>query len=95
MATQQSSAVEIIGKLNELTARISSDDVIAKKDVVNLARQLVTTTEQPGNIAAELAFLPFLAVAARVAVQLDLFEHIASATKPITSVELASLSGGS
>ncbi|KAI0514347.1 putative O-methyltransferase [Xylaria bambusicola] len=94
MASPPNTAVDIIEQLNDLKAKLSSvDDVVAKEDAVNLARQLVTTLEQPENIAVELAFSPFLAIAARIAVQLDLFKHIASHDKPVTSAELASLSG--
>lgn len=37
---------------------------------------------------------PFLAMAARVADGLDLFKHIASSNGPVTSRDLAALSGG-
>ncbi|KAI0480021.1 putative O-methyltransferase [Xylaria cf. heliscus] len=95
MAAQNNMAVDIITRLSNLTTKLSSnDDFIAKKDAVHLARQLVTTLEKPENVAVELAFSPFIAIAARVAVQLDLFKHIASHNEPITSDKLASLSGG-
>ncbi|KAI1126591.1 putative O-methyltransferase [Nemania abortiva] len=91
----QSSAIYIIEQLNNLTAKLSShNDSLAKKDAISLARQLVTVLEQPENSAVELAFSPFMAIAARIAVHLDLFKHIANHDAPVTSDELASLSGG-
>ncbi|KAI0410007.1 putative O-methyltransferase [Xylaria palmicola] len=95
MVTQQKTAKDITERLDNLKTKISShNDSLAQKDALSLARQLVTTLEQPENVAVELAFSPFVAIAARVAVQLDLFKHIASYGKPVTSDELASLSGG-
>ncbi|KAI0199349.1 putative O-methyltransferase [Astrocystis sublimbata] len=95
MAAQQDSAIHIIEQLNNLSPALSShNDPSAKKNAVSLARQLVTVLEQPENTAVELAFSPFMAIAARIATQLDLFKHIANHDGPVTSNELASLSEG-
>ncbi|KAI1283368.1 putative O-methyltransferase [Xylaria sp. FL0933] len=95
MADPRSRAIDLIEQLHSLKTDLSSDlDSPATKDALSLARQLVTALEQPENVAVELAFSPFVSIAATVAVQLNLFQLVASNHGPITSAELASLSGG-
>ncbi|KAI1352909.1 putative O-methyltransferase [Xylaria sp. FL0043] len=96
MGSQQNTVAPIIEQLNQLASRLSSSDESPndRKEALDLARQLVTALEQPENTAVDLAFSPFVAIAARVAVQLDLFEHISNSNQGVRSDELASLSGG-
>ncbi|KAI1826737.1 putative O-methyltransferase [Xylaria intraflava] len=95
MDSQQNAATAILEQLNHLTPKLSSnDDSHARKDALHLARQLVVALEQPENIALDLIHSPLFAVAARIAIHLNLFKHISNSSVPITSDELASLSGG-
>ncbi|GAB1312628.1 hypothetical protein MFIFM68171_02838 [Madurella fahalii] len=90
-----SQALDLIAQLSNLTTKLSSeDDQSARKQALLLSRQLTACLEVPENTAVDLAFSPFLPVAARIAVDLHLFEFIASADGSLTSAELASLSGG-
>ncbi|KAH9905815.1 putative O-methyltransferase [Xylariomycetidae sp. FL2044] len=91
--SQQSTA--IIEKLESLRTRLASgDDPQAKAEALNLSRQLTASLEQPENTAVNLAFAPFISVAARVAVNLGLFNLIANHEGPVNADELASSSGG-
>ncbi|KAI1346150.1 putative O-methyltransferase [Xylaria sp. FL0043] len=95
MADPRSRAIDLIEQLHSLITTLpSNSDSPVTKDALSLARQLVTALEQPENVAVELAFSPFVSIAARVAVQLNLFQLVASNHGPITSTELVSLSGG-
>ncbi|CAJ2504618.1 Uu.00g120120.m01.CDS01 [Anthostomella pinea] len=92
MASNQAAA--LIAQLNNLSAKLSSDDQSARKEALQLSKRLAGTLEQPENVAVELAFSPFVAIAARIAVDLDLFKIIANHGSAITSKELESQSGG-
>ncbi|KAI1277558.1 putative O-methyltransferase [Xylaria sp. FL0933] len=96
MDSQQNMVAPIIEQLNQLASRLSSSDESPneRKEALDLARQLVTALEQPENTAVDLAFSPFVTIAARVAIQLSLFEHISNSNQGVRSDELASLSGG-
>ncbi|KAI0818265.1 putative O-methyltransferase [Xylaria sp. FL0064] len=95
MADPRNRAIDLIEQLHSLTTKLSSNcDSSVTKDALSLARQLVTALEPPENVAVELAFSPLVGMAARVAVQLNLFQLVASNHGTITSTELASLSGG-
>ncbi|KAK5632317.1 hypothetical protein RRF57_008031 [Xylaria bambusicola] len=94
MASQESQADEIIKKLAQLAPYLSGDDASkVRKETIGLSRQLVATLEQPENTALEWACAPLMTTAARIAVQLNLFKYIAGNNNPITSEELASMSG--
>ncbi|KAI1307476.1 putative O-methyltransferase [Xylaria venustula] len=93
MDSQHNMATTIIEKLNHLAPKLSSNDASnAQKDALALAHQLVTALDEPENTAVGLIFSPFVSVAARIAVQLNLFEHISNCQDGISSDKLASLS---
>jgi hypothetical protein len=55
MTSQDDAAVEIIKELNGLVADLSSgNDPVARRNAINLARQLATTLEHPKTVATEL-----------------------------------------
>ncbi|KAI0967824.1 putative O-methyltransferase [Xylaria arbuscula] len=84
----------IIKQLNHLEPELSLNNTSnAQKDALALACQLVTALDEPENTAVDLIFSPLVNVAARIAVQLDLFEHISNCDISIRSDKLASLSG--
>ncbi|KAA8571902.1 hypothetical protein EYC84_001853 [Monilinia fructicola] len=64
-----------------------------KQEAVRLSKALTATLEEPENVAMELAFSTFVPMSARIAVDLNLFEHIANHDGPITVAQLSSLSG--
>lgn len=64
-------------------------DPTARKSALALSRQLTTALEDPVNTATELVLSPFVATAARIAVDLDLFAHIFNASEPPTTAALA------
>ncbi|OTA56458.1 S-adenosyl-L-methionine-dependent methyltransferase [Hypoxylon sp. EC38] len=93
--TAENSQIEgIVEKLNQLIPELASGNQSARKKVLQLSRKLTTSLEQPENVAVDLAFSPFLAIAARIAVNLGLFRLIANRDDAVTSEQLALLSGG-
>ncbi|KAI1417113.1 putative O-methyltransferase [Hypoxylon sp. FL1857] len=92
--TEDSKAQSLIEELGRLGPRLASDNPNARKEALRLSRILTSTLEQPENVAVELAFSPFLAIAARIAVHLGLFRHIVNHDGAVTSEQLALLSGG-
>ncbi|KAI0384612.1 putative O-methyltransferase [Hypomontagnella monticulosa] len=84
----------LIAQLNNLSEKLSNGDQSARKEALKLSKKLTVVLEQPENVAVDLAFSPFIAVAARIAVNLNLFRLIIDNGGPVTSKELESLSGG-
>ncbi|KAI1764980.1 putative O-methyltransferase [Hypoxylon sp. FL1150] len=79
--------IHLVEKLNQLASRLSSkDDAGARKEALQLSKRLTASLEKP-----EDAVIP---VTVKIAIQLDLFKHIANYGAPISSAELAALSGG-
>ncbi|KAI0161875.1 putative O-methyltransferase [Hypoxylon sp. FL1284] len=94
MASNLGQSVSLIERLNDLTSRLSQEDSAdARSEASKLSRQLTASLEQPENTAVNLIFSPFIPIAARLAVDLDLFRRILQ-HGPITSQELARQSGG-
>ncbi|KAK5994190.1 O-methyltransferase asqD [Cladobotryum mycophilum] len=85
-------AAAVIDQLCDLKGKL--DDPNARQKALQLSRALATGLEDPVNVAIDRIFAPFISVAARIAVDLGLFKHIANHGSPITSKELAKLSGG-
>ncbi|KAI1139528.1 sterigmatocystin 8-O-methyltransferase [Hypoxylon sp. FL0543] len=95
MSSSLDESVALVERLNSLSPRLSQgDDVQARNEALRLSRQLTASLEQPENTAVDLVFSPFIAIAARIAVNLDLFRRILLHDGPITSQELAAQSGG-
>ncbi|KAI1486916.1 sterigmatocystin 8-O-methyltransferase [Biscogniauxia mediterranea] len=84
----------LLKQLSELGEKASNGEQNARMGALQLSRKLSNSLEKPENVAVNLAFSPFVAVAARIAVDLNLFKLIVDHGSPITSVELATLSGG-
>ncbi|RYP63324.1 hypothetical protein DL769_006996 [Monosporascus sp. CRB-8-3] len=93
-----SNSTDLIEQLSQLSPRLSSgEDKDARKEALQLSKKLTASLEQPEDVAVALAFSlrqPIIPVTARIAIQLDLFKHIVNHGVPISSKELASLSGG-
>ncbi|OTB15976.1 hypothetical protein K445DRAFT_59919 [Daldinia sp. EC12] len=83
----------LIGDLGNLSAKLSDGDDEARRQAVQLTRKLTTMLEKPVNTALELCYMPFISVAAKIAVDLNLFKLILEHDGPITSKELAALTG--
>ncbi|ROV95171.1 hypothetical protein VMCG_08553 [Cytospora schulzeri] len=95
MADQK--AIALIEQLSNLSTQMSSngnDAESARNEALHLSRKLILSLEKPANVAVDLAFSPFISVAARIAVDLGLFKYVVAHDGPVTSEELASLSGG-
>ncbi|KAF3484260.1 uncharacterized protein GIQ15_03584 [Arthroderma uncinatum] len=83
----------LIAKLYHLASRLNNEkDHEAKTECLQLSKKLTAQLEQPENVAVDMAFSPMIAVSARIAVDLNLFEHIVK-EGPVTSARLAELSG--
>ncbi|KAI1747698.1 putative O-methyltransferase [Xylaria castorea] len=95
MSQPLDTATTLINELSSLASQVSFEiDQNARTKALQLGQQLVAELEQPENMAVDLAFSPIIAVAARIAVDLELFKHISSTKAHINSNELSSLSGG-
>ncbi|KAK8923217.1 O-methyltransferase asqD [Metarhizium anisopliae] len=89
------SSITLIEQLGNLKPTLAlQDNQGARQDALRLSKRLVMELGQPPNVAVDLAYSPLITVATRVAINLRLFELIASATGPVTSTQLASESGG-
>ncbi|KAF3021971.1 hypothetical protein E8E14_010378 [Neopestalotiopsis sp. 37M] len=88
----------IIEKLGLLSSKLLSDDdhtaEDARNEALQLSRQLTSQLEKPITTAVDLAFAPFMSVAARTAVEMGLFGYIAQQDGPSSCEELAAKSGG-
>lgn len=88
-------AVSLIQQLSDLQERIATGtDQDATNHALQLSRRLTLSLAHPANTAVDLAFSPFIAVAARIAIDLGLFKLIANQGNALSSNELAMLSGG-
>ncbi|OTB08556.1 hypothetical protein M426DRAFT_7869 [Hypoxylon sp. CI-4A] len=95
MSSTLNESVVLIEKLNLLAPKLSHGDGIhARNEALQLSKQLTSSLEQPETSAVDLAFSPFMTIAARIAINLDLFKRIVDHDGPITSGELSSQSGG-
>ncbi|KAI1650364.1 putative O-methyltransferase [Daldinia loculata] len=94
MASVESSQINtLIGNLSSLSPKLSEGDDDARRQALLLTRKLAASIEKPENSAIELCYTPFLSVSAKIAVDLNIFKLIADHDGPITSKELAALSG--
>ncbi|RDW67178.1 uncharacterized protein DSM5745_09044 [Aspergillus mulundensis] len=85
--------VSLIAKLQYLAPRLSNtDDPHARRECLQLSKALTAQLDQPENVAVDMAFSPMIAVTARIAVDLKLFELIVQ-HGPVTADKLATLSG--
>ncbi|PLB51574.1 o-methyltransferase [Aspergillus steynii IBT 23096] len=84
---------DLIARLQDLAPRLENeDDYDAKKEALQITKALTAQLEQPGNVAVDMIFSPMIAVTARTAIDLNLYEHILL-EGPVTSARLAVLSG--
>ncbi|OJD11334.1 hypothetical protein AJ78_07871 [Emergomyces pasteurianus Ep9510] len=89
----QETPAALIKQLNHLAARLTDEqDLAARREALRVVTTLKAELEQPENVAVDLAFAPMIAVSARIAVDLKLFEHIVQ-EGPVTSARLTELSG--
>ena len=85
-------ASSLLKKLQGLSLEEVERDAVTKKEALKLTRALTTQLQDPVNVATELMFSPYIAMSARVAVDLDLFALVAESDKPISPEELATKS---
>ncbi|THV44535.1 hypothetical protein BGAL_0622g00010 [Botrytis galanthina] len=86
-------AQEILKNLSTLLSDTSyGSSPKSQQEAVRLSKALTATIEAPENVAMELAFSTFIPMSARIAVDLNLFEHIAK-YEPVNVAKLAELSG--
>ncbi|OAA52903.1 sterigmatocystin 8-O-methyltransferase [Cordyceps fumosorosea ARSEF 2679] len=91
---ETSQSVVLIEQLSKLAPQLADgDNSDAKNQAIQLSRQLTGSLSHPASSAVELAFAPFITVAARIAIGMGLFQLIANNTGPISSKELAEKSG--
>ncbi|CAG8981319.1 hypothetical protein HYALB_00005119 [Hymenoscyphus albidus] len=86
-------SLDLIARLESLKPGLKSGDEDAQKEALMLSRMLGVSLNPPANTAVELAFGPFIAMGAKIAVDLHLFEYITAQETPISASELATLSG--
>ncbi|BCS24052.1 uncharacterized protein APUU_40496A [Aspergillus puulaauensis] len=83
----------LISRLQGLVSRLGNDgDHKAKRECLQLANALTAQLEPPEHTAIDMAFSPVIATSVRLAVDMNLFEHIVR-DGPVTSARLAALSG--
>ncbi|KAF4637258.1 hypothetical protein G7Y89_g832 [Cudoniella acicularis] len=88
-------AVALINALGRLPLGSSNENNQSiTKQALRLSKALTATLEAPEDAAVNMSFAIFTPMSARIAVDLKLFELIASHSGPITAAELSSLSGG-
>ncbi|KAF7901467.1 hypothetical protein EAF00_003688 [Botryotinia globosa] len=86
-------AQEILKNLSTLLSDTSyGNSPKSLQEAVRLSKALTATIEAPENVAMELAFSTFIPMSARIAVDLNLFEHIVK-YEPVNVAKLAELSG--
>ncbi|KAJ6779804.1 hypothetical protein PWT90_01496 [Aphanocladium album] len=88
-------SIAIIDQLSKLAPQLADgENTEAKNQAIALSRQLTGSLSHPASSAVELAFAPFITVAARIAIGMGLFKLIAENNGPISSKKLAEKSGG-
>ncbi|OAA46423.1 O-methyltransferase, family 2 [Cordyceps fumosorosea ARSEF 2679] len=87
-------SIVLIEQLSKLAPQLANgDNTEAKNQAIQLSRQLTGSLSHPASTAVELAFAPFVTVAARIAIGMGLFKLIANNNAPISSKQLAERSG--
>ena len=88
---------ESIGGCLEALKGLSEEDIKhdeqARKRALQSAKALVSQLSDPNDVALELAYSPFFPMAARLAVDLDLFTLLAYNSQPMSTKELSSTAG--
>ncbi|KAJ4359631.1 uncharacterized protein N0V89_000186 [Didymosphaeria variabile] len=93
-AAESDDVRSLVSKLQAIDSSKVLEDEAVKNETLTLARKLVAALEGPVNRATDLVFRPYISIAARIAVDLDLFKFIAASNSVITSEQLALASGG-
>ncbi|KAI0197627.1 sterigmatocystin 8-O-methyltransferase [Astrocystis sublimbata] len=89
-----SSVTSLLDNIKSLNIKLDQEeDVKVRNEVVQLSRQLTATLSRPEDVAAEMIFTPFVPIAIKIAVEMNVIEPIVKASGPITSAKLAELSG--
>ncbi|KAJ2990916.1 hypothetical protein NUW58_g2723 [Xylaria curta] len=96
MASNNSKIIgDLIDQLGALKSRGSiENDPKARDEAILVSKKLLQNLEKPEQIAADMIYSPFIPIAARIAVEMNLFRYISEKGGPITSHELASLTSG-
>ncbi|KAF1962612.1 sterigmatocystin 8-O-methyltransferase [Byssothecium circinans] len=90
-ANQMGDVSHILTHIQSVDVEQLSHDAVARAYLLQLARKLTSVLEGPVNRATDLVFKPYTSIAARIAVDLDLFQHISAKSGSISSKELATL----
>ncbi|KAI2776076.1 putative O-methyltransferase [Daldinia loculata] len=92
---ESGSVAALIEQLGGLSSKLGlANDQSTRAEALRLSRKLTMNLERPEDVAAEFVFSSFIPIAARIVVDMNLLDYIVKHDKPITSEELASLSGG-
>ncbi|KAJ4244757.1 hypothetical protein NW762_014333 [Fusarium torreyae] len=89
-----SSPSDLLAELNKFSAEDLASDAQSRKRAAELSKKLTATLSDPVNSAIELVFSPFVVVAARIAIDLNLFNIIEEHKEGISTDKLAQESGG-
>lgn len=94
----ESSHVDDVQALISQIQAIDASEIVqnpgAKSEILALAKKLTNALEEPLNRATDLVFKPYISIAARIAVDLDLFKRISTSHETVTSDQLALETGG-
>jgi len=89
-----SDAIPLIQELSQLSNQPGfNTNTEAQAKALSLSKQLTTQLQKPEDAALELAFWPAYAFCGRIAIELGLFNHLAESSTPLSSEDLAKISG--
>ncbi|KAF2740017.1 sterigmatocystin 8-O-methyltransferase [Polyplosphaeria fusca] len=89
------SAMDLITQLSQFTSAGLSQDAVERQKALELSKKLTAVLESPANRATELIYKPMTLMAARVAIDLDLFNILAQHDiGPISTADLAAATSG-
>ena len=88
-ATSSKDAAELIESLHKIPTEVLQTNAQARKTALNLSRKLTAALYDPADLATETLYTPFILAAARIAVDLHLFELLVNHGREISTEELA------
>ncbi|KAI0108548.1 sterigmatocystin 8-O-methyltransferase [Nemania sp. FL0031] len=89
-----SSVTSLLGNLRSLSLKLEQeDDVKVRNEAIQLSRRITAALSRPENVAAEMIYSPFIPIAVKIAIEMNVIELITKASGSITSDELAEQSG--
>lgn len=92
-SSEPNNIASLLKKLRDISAKDIKTDESAKREALRLTENLAAQLRDPVDAANEVIYSPFIAMSARIAIDLDLFSIITASDKPMTPVDLAEKSG--